>query len=473
MAHDCSFLTELLTDGQVSFGDDDRNGHAGDWGTPEDEQVQPDAVCWPESTGEVSAVLEAANDRDIPVTPYAAGTSLEGNALPAFGGVSMDLTRMDEIVEIRHDDFQIDVEPGVLGSAVNVAVDEYGLFLPPLPQSADISTVGGMLANDASGAKTVKYGEVHDWVLSIEAVLADGTVIETGSRAVKTSSGYNLKDIIVGSEGTLAVITRATFELERQPKQVRGGRAVFSDLDSATEAVSATMQAGVDVATIELLDPLSTEIANAYSGTDLPDVPTIFVEFHANHHVEDEIETCREIFDEHGAEHFEMAAGDEMDELWEARRNLAAALIAYDPPRRPVKPGDVTVPISDYPTIIRYAKDLGEEYGLDVPCFGHAGDGNVHYNVLVDPNDEDELAAGRELSGKVVQRAIELGGTSTGEHGVGQGKREHLVAEHGEGGVETMRAIKRALDPNDTLNPGKIFPETADGERLRVEPAED
>jgi D-lactate dehydrogenase (cytochrome) len=469
MAHDCSFLTDCLADEQVSFVEDDRDGHAGDWGTPEDERVRPDAVCWPESTEEVSAVLAAANVRGVPVTPYAAGTGLEGNALPAFEGISMDCTRMDEVLDVRPKDFQIDVEPGVLGAAVNDAVDDHDLFLPPLPQSGDISTVGGMVANDASGAKTVKYGEVHDWVLGLEAVLADGTVIETGSRAVKTSSGYNLTDLIVGSEGTLAVVTRVTLELARRPKQVRGGRAVFGGLDSTAEAIAATMQAGIDVATIELIDPLSTKIANAYSGTDLPHAPTVFVEFHANHHVEDEIEACRRIFESHGVERFEMAAGDEMEELWEARRNLANAMIAYDPPRRPAKPGDITVPISKFPEIVRYAKARGDEHGLDVTTFGHAGDGNVHYNVLVDPNDEDELAAGREISDAVVERTIEMGGTATGEHGVGRGKREYMVEEHGEGSVEAMRAIKRALDPKDTLNPGKIFPETAEGERLRAE----
>jgi D-lactate dehydrogenase (cytochrome) len=469
MPHDCSFLTEHLADEQVSLDDDDRDGHAGDWGTPEDERVRPDAVCWPESTEDVSAVLAAANQRGIPVTPYAAGTGLEGNALPAFEGISMDCTRMDEVVEIRAEDFQIDVEPGVMGSAVNDAVADEDLFLPPLPQSGDISTVGGMVANDASGAKTVKYGEVHDWVLGLEAVLADGTVIETGSRAVKTSSGYNLTDLLVGSEGTLAVVTRVTFELARQPKQIRGGRATFSGLDGAAEAIAATMQAGIDVATIELIDPLSAKIANAYSGTDLPNAPTVFLEFHANHHIEAEIETCRELFERHGAERFEMAAGDAMDELWEARRNLASAMLAYDPPRRPAKPGDITVPISHFPEIVRYAKTRGEEYDLDVTTFGHAGDGNVHYNVLVDPNDETELAAGREISDDVVRRAIELGGTATGEHGVGRGKREYMVDEHGEGSVETMRTIKRALDPQDTLNPGKIFPETAGGGRLRAD----
>ena len=472
MAYDCSFLADVLTDEQVSFGDDDRETHASDWGTPDTEHAEPDGVCWPESTADVSRVLAAANDRGVPVTPYAAGTGLEGNAVPALGGVSMDLTRMDDILDVRPDDFQVDVEPGVMGSAVNEAVAEFGLFLPPLPQSADISTVGGMIANDASGAKTVKYGEVRDWVLELEAVLADGTVVKAGSKAKKTSSGYNLKDLIVGSEGTLAVVTRATFELEGEPKQVRGGRAVFADLDGAATAVAETMQAGVDIATIELLDPLSAAIANAYSGTDLPDAPTVFLEFHANHGIDDEVEACRTVFERNGAERFEMAAGEEMDDLWQARRDLAGALLAYDPPRRPAKPGDVTVPISRYPDIVRYAKDRGEEHGIDVPCFGHAGDGNVHYNALVDPNDETEMAAGRELSDAIVRRAIEMGGTATGEHGVGRGKREHMVAEHGEGSVEAMRAIKRALDPKDTLNPGKIFPETAEGTRLWVETVE-
>lgn len=472
MAYDCAFLADLLSDEQVSFGGDDREAHAGDWGTKEADRVEPDAVCWPESTDEVSAVLAAADDRGIPVTPYAAGTGLEGNAVPAFGGVSMDLTRMDAILDVRPEDFQIDVEPGVLGSAVNDAVEEFDLFLPPLPQSADISTVGGMIANDASGAKTVKYGEVRDWVLELEAVLADGTVVKSGSKAVKTSSGYNLKDLFVGSEGTLAVVTRATFELERQPRQIRAGRAVFETLDDAVDAISKTMQAGIDVATIELLDSLSVAIANAYSNTGLPDAPTVFLEFHANHDIDTEIAACREIFEAEGVERIEMAEGAEMDALWQARRDLANAVIAYDPDRLPLTPGDVTVPISKYPEIVRYAKSLGEEHGLDVPCFGHAGDGNVHYQALVDMDDETEVEAGRTVSDAIVRRAIEMGGTSTGEHGIGRGKREHMVAEHGEGTVETMRAIKRALDPKDTLNPGKIFPETVEGERLWVEPVE-
>lgn len=472
MTHDCSFLADLgLGEGQVSFGESHREGHAADWGAQQSGQgVVPDAVVWPESTADVSAVLAAANDRGVPVTPYAAGTSLEGNAVPAHAGISMDLTRMDAVLDVRPDDFQVDVEPGVIGSAVDDAVAAYGLFFPPLPSSGDISTVGGMVANDASGMKTVKYGEVGDWVLELEAVLADGSVITAGSRAKKTSSGYNLKDVIVGSEGTLAVVTRATLELAGRPEQVRGGRAVFDRLDDATAAISDAVRSGVDVATIELIDATSAEMANAYLGTDLPDAPMVFLEFHADHGVDEEIAFCRTIFEGHDVARFEMADDDSaMDELWQARRELTYAIQTYDDALAPLHPGDVTVPISAYPDIIRTAKRLADEEGFVVPCFGHAGDGNVHYSVLVNPDDEEQVERAEALSSRVVREAIELGGTSTGEHGIGLGKREYMELEHGEAGVTAMRRLKRAFDPKDTLNPGKMFPETIGGGRVRLD----
>ncbi|WP_247008944.1 FAD-binding oxidoreductase [Halorientalis litorea] len=469
MPHDCSFLTEILPDAQVSFGDSDRDDHAADWAAEQKQTgVTPDAVVWPESTDDVSAVLAAANDRGVPVTPYAAGTSLEGNAVPEYEGISMDLTRMDEILDVRPDDFQIDVQPGVMGSAVDEAAASDGLFFPPLPSSGDISTIGGMIANDASGMQTVKYGEVADWVLELEVVLADGSVISAGSKAVKTSSGYNLKNLLIGSEGTLGVVTRATLELEGRPEQIRGGRAIFPTLDDATEAVFDAVRSGVDVAKIELVDDVSAMMANDYLDLDLPDTPMTFVEFHANHGIEEEIEFCRSIFEAHDVDQFEMADEESMDELWQARRELAFATRSWDPKQLPIHAGDVTVPISKLPDIIRYAKELGEEYDKTIPCFGHAGDGNVHYSVLVDYSDPEDVAEGEEVYGKVVERAIEMGGTCTGEHGVGRGKRQYLELEHGADSVEAMRAIKRAFDPKDTLNPGKVFPETADGERVRA-----
>ncbi|NEU57078.1 FAD-binding oxidoreductase [Halorussus sp. MSC15.2] len=475
MTHDCSFLSELDLTGDVSFGDSVRESHAADFGAEErGEGVTPDAVVWPESTADVSAVLAAANERRVPVTPYAAGTSLEGNAVPAHRGVSLDLSRMDAVLNVRPDDFQIDVEPGVYGTAVDEAVADRGLFFPPLPSSGDISTVGGMIANDASGMKTVKYGEVGDWVLELEVVLADGSVLTAGSKAVKTSSGYNLADLLVGSEGTLGVVTRATLELAGRPEQIRGGRALFPSLDDATEAVFDAVRSGVDVATIELVDADSARMANDYTGTDLPDVPTVFLEFHADHGVEREIAFCETVFEDHDVQRFDVADDEtEMADLWQARKELAYAAQVWDPDLSALHPGDVTVPISDYPEMVRFVKRLADERDLLVPCFGHAGDGNLHFSVLVDEDDDEQLAAAASVYEATVEKAIDLGGTATGEHGIGLGKREFLETEHGPESVEAMRRLKRAFDPRDTLNPGKMFPETAEGERVRADPADD
>jgi D-lactate dehydrogenase (cytochrome) len=344
------------------------------------------------------------------------------------------------------------------------------MFFPPLPSSGDLSTIGGMIVNDASGQKTVKYGEVADWVLELEVVTAEGEVMTCGSKAVKTSAGYNLKDLFVGSEGTLGVVTRATLELEGLPEQVRGGRAVFGDIDDASAAVFDAVRSGVDVAKIELIDALTARMANDYLDTGLDDKPMIFLEFHANHGIEEEIEFCRAIFESHDVERFEMSEDEaRMAELWEARNELAFALRAYDPDLKPLKPGDITVPISKYPEIVGFAKALAEEHDLLVPTFGHAGDGNVHYTVFAEADDPERLELAEEVYDRIVRRAIELGGTSTGEHGIGIGKREYLEREHGEVGVEMMRRIKGAFDSKDILNPGKLFPETAEeGERVRL-----
>ena len=462
MAHDCSFLFDLgLEEGQVSIDDGHRDAHAADFGAEYmGRSVRPDAVVWPESTEDVSRVLAAASERRVPVTPYAAGTGLEGNAVPAHGGISLDLTRMDAIVEYRPEDFQLTVQPGLIGTDVDEHVGPDGLFFPPLPSSGNISTIGGMIATDASGMGTVKYGEVADWLLRVEAVLADGSVVTAGSRAVKTSAGYNLADLLVGSEGTLGVVTEATLRLAGRPAQIRGGRAIFESLDDATAAVSDVIRAGVDVAKIELVDALSARMANAYLGADLPDAPMVFIEFHANHGIEAEIDFCEAVVSDHDLVQFDIAPADEgMDDLWRARRELAYAVASYDPDLEPIHPGDVTVPTSRFPELVRFAKDLAAEHDMLVPCFGHAGDGNLHYTVLVDPEDPEHVERGEKLYDRVVRTAIEFGGTSTGEHGIGEGKQAYLELEHGPEAVAAMRAIKHALDPEGVLNPGKIFPE--------------
>jgi D-lactate dehydrogenase (cytochrome) len=458
---DVSFLADLpLDDDQVSFAEADRDQRATDWGTDADAASLPDAVVWPESTDDVAAVVGAAYDHEVPVTPYAAGTSIEGNAVPVAGGISLDTLRMDAVLDVRPDDLQVDVQPGVFGSEVNEAVERHGLFLPSLPSSGDISTVGGMIANDASGMKTVKYGEVADWVLAMEVVLPTGEVVTTGSRAVKTSSGYNVHDLVIGSEGTLGVVTRATLRLAGRPAQIRAGRAFFESLDDAAEAVFDAVRSGVDVATIELVDELSATMANAHLGTDLPDVPMVFLEFHANHGVDEEIAFCRSVFESHGVTRFEVGESDErMADLWNVRRQLVESFEPYDPDLSILAPGDVTVPISEYPGTLRFAKERAEEAGLPVPCFGHAGDGNLHYAVLVDRSDPDSVARGKRVSEAVVRHAIDVGGTSTGEHGIGLGKRDYLELEHGAAGVALMRRIKRAFDPKGLFNPGKVFPD--------------
>jgi D-lactate dehydrogenase (cytochrome) len=462
MTHDTSFLTDILSEEQVSTGESDRDEHAADWSTSPDEAVRPDAVVYPESTDDVSGVLAAATERGVPVTPYAAGTGLEGNAVPVREGISMDLTRMDAILDVRPEDRQVDVEPGVIGDAVDEAVAKHGLFFPPLPSSGDISTVGGMIATDASGMQTVKYGEVADWVLELEAVLADGTVITAGSKAAKTSAGYNLADLLVGSEGTLGVVTRATLELAGRPQQTRGGRAVFADLDDAAAAIADVIGSGVDVAKLELMDSLAADIATDYVGSDLPDSPMLFLEFHADHGIETEVDFCESVLAAHDPLSVEIGDGDDAADLWELRRKMAYAVEEYDPALEPLHPGDVTVPISDLPEMVRFAKEQSREADLLVACFGHAGDGNLHYEILVDRDDPEMVARGKDVYAAIVDRAIELGGTATGEHGVGRGKREFLEAEHGAGAVDAMRAVKDALDPAGTLNPGKIFPD--DGE---------
>jgi len=446
---------------QLSTGASVRQERSFDWGSDPEKGTEPDVVVWPESTEDVAAVMRVASEHGIPVTPYAAGTSLEGNPVPTNGGICLDVSAMDQIVEIRPDDFQVDLQPGVFGSVINDAVGAHGLFFPPLPSSGKISTIGGMIANDASGMQTVKYGEIHDWVLRIEAVLPDGEIVKTGSRAAKTSSGYNLLDLLVGSEGTLAVITEVTLELAGIPEQIHGGRVIFSDRAAASAAVADVVQSGVDVAKLELIDSLSAEITNAYLGTDLPDSPMMFVEFHADHDVETEVAFFESIVSEQGATEIELSESDaEMRALWEVREEMAEALEPYDPALTPLTPGDVTVPISDFTDLMDHIAELEDEHGLPIPCFGHAGDGNIHYTVMVDADDPDAYEHGKQVYREVVEYAIERGGTATGEHGIGFGKQEFLEREYNEATVALMGRVKEAFDPDGILNPGKILPET-------------
>jgi D-lactate dehydrogenase (cytochrome) len=383
--------------------------------------------------------------------------------VPVEGGVSLDLSRMDRVLDVRPDSLQVDAEAGVLGGDLNDRLERHGLFLPAFPSSAEISTVGGMVATDAAGMGTVKYGEVGDWLLAVEAVLADGTVVELGSEARKTSAGYNLADLVIGSEGTLAVVTKVTLRLTGLPEQRRGGRATFPTVEDAAAAVADAVGSGVDLAKVELLDTETVAMANAYSDTGLPETPTLFVEFHADHDVDAEVDFCETVFAAHGLETFDVADDeDAMAELWQARKDLTYAMEVFDPDRTQLHPGDVTVPIGRYAEMVAEATELSDEYGLAVPCFGHAGDGNMHFSVIADPDDPDEVKRAHDCYEAITKRALELDGTITGEHGIGVGKRDYLADEHGDEGVALMGRVKRAFDPDGILNPGKVLPE-ADG----------
>ncbi|SFR63997.1 FAD-binding oxidoreductase [Halogeometricum limi] len=458
MPHDCGFLADLsLSPDQISFERADRDRFATDYGTHAADASRPDAVVYPASTADVSTVLAAANDRGVPVTPYAAGSSTEGNAVPVEGGISLSMERLDEILAFRPDDLQVDVEPGVVGGDLEAHVATEGLCFPAFPQSAAFSTVGGMVANDASGIRAVKYGELREWVLELEVVRADGTVLEVGSKAKKSSAGYNLVDLFVGSEGTLGVVTRVTLELAVEPARTLAGRAIFDSLDDATAAITDAIRAGIDAATVELVDSLTAEIANSYTDSGLPSEPMVFFELHGRG-VDREMDALVDVLRNHDPVRVDTAVEEaERERLWRARREIGQALLEYDPDRELEVVGDVTVPIGAYAEMVRFVGEVSASFDLPIPAFGHAGDGNLHYAILANLDDEDERERVSEASGRIVQRALDAGGTCTGEHGVGVGKREYLRREFEPAVIETMRSLKATLDPEGILNPGKMF----------------
>jgi D-lactate dehydrogenase (cytochrome) len=380
-----------------------------------------DAVVYPESTAEVSAVLAWATQARVPVVPFGAGTSLEGHVIPVAGGLSLDLTRMARVLEIRPGDLTARVQAGTMRSTLESAAGEHGLFFPVDP-GADAS-LGGMAATNASGTTTVRYGGMRANVLGLEVVLADGTVVQTGSRSAKTSAGYNLTSLFVGSEGTLGVITELTLRLYGIPEHVVAVRAAFPDLDAACRAAVALVGSGVMVTRVELLDAATVRAVNAYKGTSYPEAPSLFVEFGGSEAgVAGDLEAAREIADDERCTAFEFerdVAG--RARLWEARHHVLFALV-HGAPGRLHKSTDVCVPLSELPGAVRHAREAVERLGLDAAIVAHAGDGNYHVLFMLDPDDTAERDAAEHLNGEIVDYALGRGGTSTGEHGIGIGK---------------------------------------------------
>ncbi|MSO77044.1 MAG: FAD-binding protein [Alphaproteobacteria bacterium] len=414
----------------------------------------PDAVAFVLTTEEVRTVVGLCREHRAPMIPFGAGTSLEGHVAALEGGISIDLSRMNAVLAVHGEDMDATVEAGVTRKQLNEHLRDTGLFFPIDP-GADAS-IGGMTATRASGTNAVRYGTMRENVLGLTVVLADGRVIHTGGRARKSSAGYDLTRLFVGSEGTLGVITEVTLKLHGIPEAISSAVAAFPSLDAATNTVIQTIQAGVPVARIELLDAQQIDACNRYSKLDYRVAPTLFFEFHGTPAgVKEQAEMVRAFAAEWGGGDFRWATSSEdRNRLWEARHKAFYAALALRPGAKGW-PTDVCVPISRLAECITLTRRDLDTLPFPTPIVGHVGDGNFHTVFVIDPANPAEVEAAGLVNERMVARALAMGGTSTGEHGVGYGKIQFLRAEHGDG-LDVMRSIKRALDPDNLFNPGKL-----------------
>lgn len=415
-----------------------------------------DAVVFAENRDEVVEVVTLCRDHKVPLIPFGTGSSLEGHVNAPQGGICLDLSRMDQVSTVYAEDLMVTVQPGVTREALNTYLRDTGLFFPIDPGAN--ASLGGMAATRASGTNAVRYGTMKDNVLNLEVVTADGTVIRTGQRAKKTAAGYDLTHLFVGSEGTLGIITELTLKLHGLPEMISGGICAFPSIEQACQAVIQTIQYGIPVARIELLDPLQVKACNAYSDLTLAELPTLLVEFHGSEaSVQEQSEIFGEIANEFGATDFNWSTDPEKrKELWAARHNAYWAGTQLRPGYNSLST-DVCVPISRLAECVRETHQDIQNIGIIAPIVGHVGDGNFHVLALFDPDSAEEMQKVSDFVGRLNERAIAMDGTCTGEHGIGQGKMKYLEKEYG-GAVAVMRQIKQALDPDNIMNPGKIFP---------------
>jgi D-lactate dehydrogenase (cytochrome) len=415
----------------------------------------PDAVVFPQDTADVQEIVRICAAHRVPVIPFGTGTSLEGHVNAPFGGVSIDFRDMNRVLAVHAEDLDCVIEPGITRKALNEYLRDQGLFFPIDP-GADAS-LGGMAATRCSGTNAVRYGTMKDNVLSLKVVLASGEVMTTARRAKKSAAGYDLTRLIVGSEGTLGVITELTLRLAGIPEAIAAGVCPFPTVEACCNATILTIQSGIPVARIELLDELQVRACNAYSKLSLPETPMLFLEFHGSEAgVAEQSERFGEIARDLGGGPFDWATRPEdRSRLWQARHDSYWSGRALRPGTAAVAT-DVCVPISRLAQcVVETQRDIADSR-LVAPIMGHVGEGNFHLTLLVDLSDADEVVRAKALCERLVARALAMDGTSTGEHGVGQGKMAYLAAEHGEPALAVMRAIKRALDPDGIMNPGKI-----------------
>ena len=429
----------------------EHHSHGESYHTP----APPDIVCFPTTTEEVAAIVQVSRRHSLPVVPFGAGSSLEGHVHAIRGGISVDLRQMNRVLRISAEDLDATVEAGVTRLQLAKALRNTGLMFPIDP-GAD-ATIGGMAATRASGTTAVRYGTMRENVIALTVVLADGRVIRTGTRARKSSAGYDLTRIFVGSEGTLGVITEVTLRLHPLPEAVLAAVCPFDTIEGAVNTVIATIQLGIPVARIELLDEAQMDAINRFAKTSYPVAPTLFFEFHGadERHVTDQAALVASTAAENGGQALQRAVQlEDRERLWKARHDALYAALALRPGSR-VWTTDVCVPISRLADCVLETKRDHAQASFPVCLVGHAGDGNFHLLYVLDPADAAELDEAGALNDRLVARALAMGGTSTGEHGVGTGKMKFMKAEHGEG-LEVMRAIKHALDPDNRMNPGKV-----------------
>jgi D-lactate dehydrogenase (cytochrome) len=415
----------------------------------------PDAVAFARSTEEVQVIVKACARHRVPVIPFGTGTSLEGHVAALKGGVTIDLSQMNRILAVHEGDLDVQIEAGVTRKQLNAHLRDSGLFFPIDP-GADAS-LGGMAATRASGTNAVRYGTMRENVLGLTVVLADGSVIKTGGRARKSAAGYDLTRVFVGSEGTLGVITEVTLRLYGIPQAISAAVCAFPTIEDAVNTVIETIQSGIPVARIELLDEVQVDAVNRYSKLDYAVQPTLFFEFHGTEAgVAEQVEMVKSITSDHGGSAFRWATqAEDRNKLWQARHNAYYAALAL----RPGAKGwatDVCVPISRLADCISETKRDLRESKMLAPLVGHVGDGNFHLTYVIDPGNPQEMESAQRLNERMVRRALAMGGTCTGEHGVGYGKIDFLEAEHGPA-LEAMRRLKRAFDPDNIMNPGKIL----------------
>ena len=454
MPHDMTLATlQTLLGDRLSTGEAVRAAHSRDeaYSAP----ALPDAVAFPADVDEVAAIMKACAAAACPVVPFGIGTSLEGHVVPLHGGVSVDLSRMDRIIEIDERNLLAVVEPGVTRNQLNEALRATGLMFTVDPGAN--ATIGGMASTRASGTNAVRYGTMRENVLALQVVLPDGQVIETGTRARKSSAGYDLTHLFVGSEGTLGIITRLTVRLFGQPDSILAATCAFDNVDGAVDAVMEAMQAGLPMARIEFLDEVQMRGMNIYNpDMKLPETPHLFLEFHGSETgTAEQIEIFSAIAGEHGGADLAWATRTEdRNRLWKARHDAYYAAKALVPGAEGYVT-DCCVPISSLAEAIRRAREEIDRSGLMAPILGHVGDGNFHLIILIRPDEPTDLERAHALAETLNLMSIELGGTMTGEHGVGLGKKKYMPAEHGDA-YALMGVIKRAIDPANIMNPGKM-----------------